>query len=81
MNFPYYLHKILTKLSKFYQRSAKNLNYNLFHYGLINILVEYRLTQLGDSWDVFLCQNNFVKSLESCQEKITPQAGKIDEGF
>lgn len=81
LNLPYYLQKILMIMSKFYQRGFKNPEHTLFHYGLIRILVNFILNQLGVSWDAFLCWNNFVKSSENSRKKIFPLTEKINKGF
>ena len=49
LNLPFCLHRILQKMSKFYQRLSQNLETGLFHHGLIRTLVEYHLTNTGDN--------------------------------
>jgi hypothetical protein len=45
----------------------KSLDSNLFHHGLIKMLVIHRLKNLGDDWDRFLTRNGFatVTSVET----------------
>jgi hypothetical protein len=62
LNFPYYFHKSLSKMEKFYQRGFGNPDRSLFHHGLIKILVECHLTQIGDSWENFTQRNNFSEN-------------------
>jgi hypothetical protein len=59
LNFPHYLYKRLSKMDKFYQRGFGNPKRSLFHYGLICMIVEFQLTQLGFSWEEFLCKYGF----------------------
>jgi hypothetical protein len=41
-------------MEKFYQGELQNLETNLFHHGLIHMLIEYQLGQTGDTWDAFI---------------------------
>jgi hypothetical protein len=44
-------------MSKKYKRhKADN---SLFHHGLINLIIVYRLSLLGDSWKAFITHNGF----------------------
>jgi hypothetical protein len=47
LNVPFYLLKILRKMSKFYQRPNPNPESSLFHHGLIHILVNFHLVSTG----------------------------------
>jgi hypothetical protein len=47
----------LHKMFKRYQKQSLNPLSSLFHHGLIRILL---LSQIGDTWEVFLCRNNFA---------------------
>jgi hypothetical protein len=60
LNVPFYLHRSLQKMAKFYQRQKLNPQSSLFHYGLIRILVVSHLSKTGDSWGNFLFRNNFT---------------------
>lgn len=74
LNIPYYLFKSLTKMLKFHQKGFNKPDRSLFHYGLIQILVEFRLSQIRDSWEAFLGRNNFVKpQLVNDEEKLPPK--------
>jgi hypothetical protein len=58
----------LHKISKLYQRWRLNPLSSLFHQGLIRILVFSHLSRTGDTWEDFLCRNNFTlpeKTVES----------------
>jgi hypothetical protein len=50
LNMPFYLLKILQKMSRFYQRQNPNSESSLFHHGLIRVLVVSHLSKVGDSW-------------------------------
>jgi hypothetical protein len=57
LNMPFYFHRSLYKMSKKYKRhKADN---NLFHHGLIKLIVVYHLSLLGDSWKAFIARNGF----------------------
>jgi hypothetical protein len=53
LDFPFYLHRSLQKMSKFYQRPNQNPETSLFHHGLIRTLVECHLASVGDNWENF----------------------------
>jgi hypothetical protein len=57
LNMPYYLHRSLFKMSKKYKR-LKDDN-NLFHHGLIKLMVVYQLSLLGDTWKYFIARNGY----------------------
>jgi hypothetical protein len=60
LNMPYYLHRILFKMSKKYKRNQADNS--LFHYGLVKMIVVCHLGLHRDCWDDFLVRNNFVDS-------------------
>jgi len=52
LNMPFYFHRILYKMSKKFKR--KKVDSNLFHHGLIKLIVFYHLSLHGDSWRAFI---------------------------
>jgi hypothetical protein len=60
LNMPYYLHRSLFKMSKRYKRNQADSN--LFHFGLIKMLVVCHLGLHRDCWNDFLNRNNFEDS-------------------
>jgi hypothetical protein len=60
LNMPFYLFMSLHKMSKRYQKQSLNPLSSLFHHGLIQILLLSHLAQIGDTWEDFLCRNNFT---------------------
>jgi hypothetical protein len=50
MNLPFYLLKILTKMSKRVQNYPQTAHRSLYHQGFIKILVLFSLSELGMSW-------------------------------
>jgi hypothetical protein len=60
LNMPYYLHRILFKMSKKYKRNQDDSS--LFHYGLVKLIVVCHLGLRGDCWRNFLAQNDFEDS-------------------
>jgi hypothetical protein len=60
LNMPYYLHRSLFKMSKRYKRNQDDSN--LFHFGLVKIIVVYHLGLHEDCWNDFLARNCFEDS-------------------
>jgi hypothetical protein len=60
LNMPFYLFMSLHKMSKLYQKQKFNPLSSLFHHGLIRILLLSHLAKIGDTWEDFLCRNNFT---------------------
>jgi hypothetical protein len=67
LNMPFYLHRSLFKMSKRYKRNQADNN--LFHFGLIKMLVVCHLGLRRDCWNDFLQCNNF-------EDSSPPQADK-----
>jgi hypothetical protein len=60
LNIPFYLLMSLRKMSKRYQRQNLNPLSSLFHHVLIRIMFLSHLAQIENTWEDFLCQNNFA---------------------
>jgi hypothetical protein len=56
LNFPFYFLKILEKMSSQVRKNLANPHNNLFHHGLIKLLVISELTKQSKTWDDFLYQ-------------------------
>jgi hypothetical protein len=59
-NMPLYMFMSLHKMSRHYQKHILNPLSILFHHGLIQILFLSHLAQTRDTWEDFLCRNNFT---------------------
>jgi len=59
LNMSFYLLKSLQKMARFHQRQNLNTQSNLFHHGLIQILVISQLSKVGDNWQDFMDRNGF----------------------
>jgi hypothetical protein len=57
LNMPFYFHHSLYKMSKKFKR--QKADNNLFHHGLIKLIVVYHLSFHGDSWRAFIARNGF----------------------
>jgi hypothetical protein len=55
----FYLLMSLYKMSKCYKRQGLNPLSILFYHGIIRIFLVSHLSQVGDTWESFLSQNNF----------------------
>jgi hypothetical protein len=60
LNMPFYLHRILFKMSKKYKKNQADSS--LFHYRLVKIIVVCHLGLRGDCWSNFLARNDFEDS-------------------
>jgi hypothetical protein len=60
LSMPHYLHRSLFKMAKRYKRSPADTN--LFHLGLIKMIMIYQLGLRRDCWDDFLSRNGFEES-------------------
>jgi hypothetical protein len=56
LNFPFYFLKILEKISSQVRKNVTNPHNNLFHHGLIKLLVLAELEKQGKTWDAFIYQ-------------------------
>ena len=54
LNFPYFLLKSLRKMCRGVQKSTSNPKSNVFHHGLIKVLIVAELKSHWDTWDFFL---------------------------
>jgi hypothetical protein len=54
LNLPFYLLKSLGKMSDRVQAKSKKVDINVFHYGMINMLVLEELKKTNSDWDAFL---------------------------
>jgi hypothetical protein len=56
LNFPFYFLKSLEKMSSQVRKNVTNPHNNLFHHGLIKLLVLAELEKQGQTWDAFIYQ-------------------------
>jgi hypothetical protein len=56
LNFPFYFLKSLEKMSSQVRKNVTNPHNNLFHHGLIKLLVLAELEKQGQTWDEFIYQ-------------------------
>jgi hypothetical protein len=56
LNFPFYFLKILEKMSSQLRKNVTNPHNNLFHHGLIKLLVLDEVEKQGQTWDEFIYQ-------------------------
>jgi hypothetical protein len=60
LNMPFYFSCSIYKMAKRFK--CEKANNNLFHHGLIRLIVIHHLNLQGDNWQDFLSQNGFVDS-------------------
>jgi hypothetical protein len=56
LNFPFYFLKSLENISSQVKKNLTNPHNNLFHHGLIKLLVLAKLEKQGKTWDAFIYQ-------------------------
>ena len=56
LNFPFYFLKSLEKMSSQVRKNVTKPHNNLFHHGLIKLLVLAELEKQGKTWDAFIYQ-------------------------
>ena len=71
LNFLYFLHKILAKMSRRVQKHFGNPYNSLYHHGLINILIDDELHIRKDTWD------NFVNKVWGLPSSTSPHSPHI----
>jgi hypothetical protein len=54
----------MSKMEHFYHRKNLSSEINVFHHGLVKILIEFQLEKNGDSWEKFLKRNHFQVNSE-----------------
>jgi hypothetical protein len=59
MNLPFDLFRSIVKMSYRVQDKSKQVDTNVFHYGLIKILVLEELKKTNTYWEVFLAASGF----------------------
>ena len=62
MNLPFFLHKSLLKMSLKYQKKPNFSLHNLYHRGLIKMLIVYHLNHDKVSWEQFIEKEGFIYS-------------------
>ena len=65
LNMPVFLLKSLSKITHFDQRKNLSSERNVFHHGLVKILIEFQLKHNGDSWEKFVKRNHFQVNSEA----------------
>ena len=62
MNLPFFLHKSLLKMSLKFKKNPSFSLHNLYHRGLIKMLIVYHLNHDRVSWEQFIEHEGFVHS-------------------
>jgi hypothetical protein len=77
LNFPYFLLKILSKMSKRIQTHPATTKKSIFHQGLIKTLVRFSLSEVQRSWD-WLIQS--LKPKQQEPKSKTAREKKLGKG-
>jgi len=68
MILPFFLLNSLRRMASNVQKRIQFINTTMYHHGLINILIEFHLKSIGDTWENFLIRNHFQEAPESPKE-------------
>ena len=71
LDLPFYLYKILAKMSNKVQAKSEGNETSLFHHGLIKLMVLEELKILGRDWSSFLFVSGF--EVDDITPKRTPK--------
>ena len=63
LNMHAFLLKILSKMAHLCQIKSLSSKRNVFHHGLVKILIKFQLEQNGDSWEKSVKRNHFLGKL------------------
>ena len=58
------------------QKRVKFLETNLYHHGLVKVLIEFHLKKIGDNWEEFLLRNHFQELEETSSKEETVRRRK-----
>lgn len=62
ISLPYFLLHSLRKMTGNIQRKIQYINNALYHHGLVKILIEAHLRNIGHNWEDFLIKNHFKEA-------------------
>lgn len=64
LNLPFFLLNSIRKMATNVQKKVESIETTVYHHGLVNILVEFHLRSVGDTWEDFLVRNFFQDAPE-----------------
>lgn len=70
INIPYFFSKSLTKMIEIVKNKTEAKEANIYHCGLIKILVEYQVRNKEILWNEFLTKNHFEYQLTGNEERL-----------
>lgn len=59
LNLPFFLLNSLRRMATNVQNKVESIKATLYNHGLVEILVEFQLRSVGDTWELFLVRNFF----------------------
>lgn len=74
INFPYFLLNSLRKMSTTALNNIDDIESQLYHHGLIKVLVENHLKEREDTWEKFLVRNFFQDPPEAPEGSSTKKS-------
>jgi len=70
INLPYFLYKSLVKMVETVKQENKPKATQVYHQGLIKILVEYQVKEKGLDWKEFMHKHHFTEHFVDIQDKV-----------
>ena len=77
MSLPFFLYKILQKMSSRIKGHEDHTSQSIFHHGLIKLIISIVLESEGKTWDFFLFWSSFQIKQEDQQPKKQADKGKV----
>lgn len=68
INLPFFLLNSLRRMASNVHKKIEFIEKTMYHHGLVNILIEFHLKGIGDTWEDFLIRNHFQEAPESPKE-------------
>jgi hypothetical protein len=72
LNLPHYLFRSLVKMTEKVQSKGKDHQTNLFHHGLVKVMVLQRLSEINMPWEVFIQSASLMPATSQPSSQITP---------
>ena len=79
INLPYFLLNSLRNTSGNVQRKIQFIENTMYHHGLIKILVEYQLKNVGDNWEILWGGTILKKITKNNQATIRQREGEKEK--
>jgi hypothetical protein len=72
LNLPHYLFRSLVKMIEKVQRKGKDHQTNLFHHGLVKVMILQNLSEINIPWETFIQSVSFLPATSQPSSQSTP---------